>query len=102
MPYIDIAVPVVFILWAAHWFPWPKLLGGNDLPRLATYTIGSLTIVGVPTLLYLRSPMTAHVLLAAFWFSLICAGAATVGAWIIDALLEGWHRQKDEDARYGK
>lgn len=101
MPYLDIAILVALPLWTAHWLPWRKLLG-SDLPRLATYAIGALTIIAIPTYMHLRSPMDAHQLLIAFWVSLIAAGAATISAWSIDAILEGWHKGRDEDARYGQ
>lgn len=99
-PIVDTVFLSGLLIAALHWFPWRRLLGA-DLHRLLTYSLGVSVILGIPSLLYLRyQPAAAGTVLAMFWAAGIAAGAATIGAWAVDALIEGMHRAADiEEAR---
>ena len=100
-PLIDTALLATLSIAVLHWFPWRRLTG-HELPRLAAYTMGVAVILGVPSLSYLRyQPMDGATVFALFWTAGIAAGVATVGAWVVDLLIEGMHRAGDlEDARH--
>jgi hypothetical protein len=98
-PLIDTVLLASLCIAALHWFPWPRLTR-HPLPRLAAYTFGVAVILGAPSLAYLRyAPLSGSDVLALFWAAGIAAGLATVGAWVVDSLIEGMHRSADlEDA----
>lgn len=99
-PIIDTVFLCGLLIASLHWFPWRRLLGA-DLHRLLTYSLGVSVILGVPTLLYLRyQPDAAGTVLAMFWAAGLAAGAATIGAWAVDMMIEAMHLRRDnEDAR---
>lgn len=99
-PIIDTVVVSALLIAALHWFPWRRLTGA-PLHRLITYALGVSCILGVPSLVYMRyQPDAAGTVLRMFWAAGLASGLATVGAWIVDALIEGMHRAGDlEDAR---
>lgn len=70
---------------AAHWFPWGALPGrhGEPLPRLITYAIGTLAIVGWTSILGLRYATTAWDVLVLLWIVTASAGATTLVAWAV-------------------
>ena len=69
----------------AHFFPWGALPGrhGEPLPRLITKAIGTLAIVGWPSLLALRYAATAWDVLVLLWIVSASAGATTLVAWAV-------------------
>lgn len=100
-PIVDTVLLSAGAIAVLHWFPWRRL-SRHNLPRLIAYALGTAVLLGAPTLAYLRyAPMAGSDVLALFWAGGIAAGLATIGAWIVDALIEGMHRSADlEDARH--
>lgn len=100
VPLIDTAAFSALTIAALHWFPWQRLLG-RKLPRLIAYGLGVAVILGAPSLAYWRNaPLAGAQVFALFWASALAAGAATLIAWAIDALLEASALAADlEDAR---
>ena len=99
-PLLDTALLASLSIAALHWFPWRRLTG-RKLPRLIAYAMGVAVILGAPSLAYWRyAPLPGTTVFALFWCAGIAAGLTTVGAWIVDMLIEGMHRAADlEDAR---
>lgn len=93
---ICILIPISLVA-AGHWFPWPTAIG-RKLRRIETYCIGMLIILTPPTVVILTTHEYINSLhaLALVWVSCLSAGAATVAAWGIDALISYIHSLRDQ------
>ncbi len=100
-PLIDTILLSAGAIAVLHWFPWQRLTR-HELPKLIAYALGAAVLLGAPTLAYLRyAPMDGGAVLRLFWAGGIASGLATIGAWTVDALIEGMHKASDlEDARH--
>ena len=78
-----------------HYFPW-RLLLGKDLPRPAAYVLGVLAFaVPYGVWLWRRAPMAAMALAAV----VAAAGAAVVGLYALDWVLDAARARKEAEAR---
>lgn len=82
------------LLWVEHWFPWQLMLG-RELPRPAAYVLGVLALMlPFSGLLAVWGEWLA---LAALWAVIVAGGAAVIGAYAIDRLLETRSKVKEQD-----
>ena len=84
------------LIFAAHWFPWPLVLG-RKLRRLEAYAAGTMAIF-IPATAAVFAGLTyldALDTLLMFWLALAGAGGATLAAWGIDTAVASYHSMKD-------
>lgn len=85
-------------MFAGHWFPYTRVTGGKRLHPLLSYTYGTSVIMVTATFAtwYASDNSDTWIQYASyFWLATMGAGAATLAAWIIDAITEHLHRLQD-------
>ena len=94
-------VMVILTEFGLHYFPWRVLCRGNELPRLAAYTLGLLGMMG---------PLTAWlwalgeiVVIQTLWVVIVSAGLTVFAAYGLDHYLELIMKdiEASERERYG-
>lgn len=90
MEIVVAALIAALLLIVEHYFPWQLALG-RRLPRLAAYVIGVLAFLAPVSILFLiwtrEPPGYAFAHLAALWIVTGGGGAAVIGCYALDWLL---------------
>lgn len=81
-----------------HWFTWPAVLGGHDLPRLIAYSLGTGVIVGVTTLVARLNPqLSGAQVITLLWGVTLTAGVVVAGSWGLRWVINAHHRGRERD-----